>query len=89
SCWEDFTSYPTLKKEQRGISTQGGKHPFRQWSQEQVSPLVYVSSSPFLVTTALFWVVSHVGRGGLTTHGGPRAIGDHGAPVSLPKQKSL
>ncbi|CAI9607250.1 unnamed protein product [Staurois parvus] len=26
-------------------------------------------------------------RGGLTTHGGPRAIGDHGAPVSLPKLK--
>ncbi|CAI9566092.1 unnamed protein product, partial [Staurois parvus] len=22
-------------------------------------------------------------RGGLTTHGAPRAIGDHGAPVSL------
>ncbi|CAI9622948.1 unnamed protein product, partial [Staurois parvus] len=26
-------------------------------------------------------------RGGLTTHGAPRAIGDHGAPVSLPKLK--
>ncbi|CAI9564535.1 unnamed protein product, partial [Staurois parvus] len=26
-------------------------------------------------------------RGGLTTHGGPRAIGDHGATVSLPKLK--
>ncbi|CAI9538050.1 unnamed protein product, partial [Staurois parvus] len=25
--------------------------------------------------------------GGLTTHGAPRAIGDHGAPVSLPKLK--
>ncbi|CAI9593836.1 unnamed protein product, partial [Staurois parvus] len=24
-------------------------------------------------------------RGGLTTHGAPRAIGDHGALVSLPK----
>ncbi|CAI9582499.1 unnamed protein product, partial [Staurois parvus] len=24
---------------------------------------------------------------GLTTHGAPRAIGDHGAPVSLPKLK--
>ncbi|CAI9602830.1 unnamed protein product, partial [Staurois parvus] len=26
-------------------------------------------------------------RGRLTTHGAPRAIGDHGAPVSLPKLK--
>ncbi|CAI9619622.1 unnamed protein product, partial [Staurois parvus] len=26
-------------------------------------------------------------RGGLTTHGAPRAIGDHGASVSLPKLK--
>ncbi|CAI9545940.1 unnamed protein product, partial [Staurois parvus] len=26
-------------------------------------------------------------RGGLTAHGAPRAIGDHGAPVSLPKLK--
>ncbi|CAI9615096.1 unnamed protein product, partial [Staurois parvus] len=26
-------------------------------------------------------------RGGLTTHGAPRTIGDHGAPVSLPKLK--
>ncbi|CAI9613302.1 unnamed protein product, partial [Staurois parvus] len=27
-------------------------------------------------------------RGGLTTHGGPRAIGDHGALVSLPTLKA-
>ncbi|CAI9616209.1 unnamed protein product [Staurois parvus] len=26
-------------------------------------------------------------RGGLTTHGAPRAIGDHRAPVPLPKLK--
>ncbi|CAI9577710.1 unnamed protein product, partial [Staurois parvus] len=26
-------------------------------------------------------------RGGLTSHGAPWAIGDHGAPVSLPKLK--
>ncbi|CAI9583820.1 unnamed protein product, partial [Staurois parvus] len=26
-------------------------------------------------------------RGGLTTHGAPQAIGDHGAPVSLPTLK--
>ncbi|CAI9592189.1 unnamed protein product, partial [Staurois parvus] len=26
-------------------------------------------------------------RGGLTTHGAPQAIGDHGATVSLPKLK--
>ncbi|CAI9596333.1 unnamed protein product, partial [Staurois parvus] len=26
-------------------------------------------------------------RGGLTTHGAPRAIGDHGAPVFLLKLK--
>ncbi|CAI9623687.1 unnamed protein product [Staurois parvus] len=26
-------------------------------------------------------------RGGLTTHGAPQAIGDHGDPVSLPKLK--
>ncbi|CAI9571565.1 unnamed protein product, partial [Staurois parvus] len=29
----------------------------------------------------------HMTRAGLTTHGAPRAIGDHGAPVSLPKLK--
>ncbi|CAI9566579.1 unnamed protein product, partial [Staurois parvus] len=29
----------------------------------------------------------HAPRGGLTTHGAPRAIGDHGTPVSLPKLK--
>ncbi|CAI9555697.1 unnamed protein product, partial [Staurois parvus] len=29
----------------------------------------------------------HTHRGGLTTPGAPRAIGDHGAPVSLPKPK--
>ncbi|CAI9598108.1 unnamed protein product, partial [Staurois parvus] len=28
-----------------------------------------------------------LGRGGLTTHGAPWAISDHGAPVSLPKLK--
>ncbi|CAI9552182.1 unnamed protein product, partial [Staurois parvus] len=27
------------------------------------------------------------GRGGQTTHRAPRSIGDHGAPVSLPKLK--
>ncbi|CAI9612794.1 unnamed protein product, partial [Staurois parvus] len=27
---------------------------------------------------------SYLTRGGLKTHGAPRAIGDHGAPVSLP-----
>ncbi|CAI9539940.1 unnamed protein product, partial [Staurois parvus] len=32
-------------------------------------------------------VVLPLNRGGLTTHGVPRAIGDHGAPVSLPKLK--
>ncbi|CAI9598342.1 unnamed protein product, partial [Staurois parvus] len=34
------------------------------------------------IMTMMVW-----NRGGLTTHGGPREIGDHGAPVSLPKLK--
>ncbi|CAI9563561.1 unnamed protein product, partial [Staurois parvus] len=32
-------------------------------------------------------IKTFLARGGLTTHGAPRAIGDHGAPVSLPKLK--
>ncbi|CAI9560308.1 unnamed protein product, partial [Staurois parvus] len=47
------------------------------YTMQRINPL----GSRVSITSVLYC------RGGLTTHGVPRAIGDHGAPVSLPKLK--
>ncbi|CAI9578845.1 unnamed protein product, partial [Staurois parvus] len=55
---------------------------------ELVSPLGHFPTISVLVTTQnLGFSLTFTFGGGLTSHGAPWAIGDHGAPVSLPKLK--
>ncbi|CAI9593472.1 unnamed protein product [Staurois parvus] len=48
-----------------------------------------VSSIPLLGTTQIWDFLSLLVRGRLTTHGAPRAIGDHGALCPCPNSKKL